>query len=275
MGIGNSFLLNGFSDAVWAIKPERLQIMADVIIQKVDSGSLNALTAKETDYRSNAVQFVGDVAILNVEGVLVPKASWLDSICGMSGTVELHNTFNQLVENPQIRRIVVYLNTPGGAVIGIPEFAKSIYDARSKKEIVGFTDIMACSAGQYLLSACEQRIATPSAMVGSIGVYSTLVKNNEVKSQDGQILNKHSVHIIQAGSKKTFGHPDIPISQEEIDYFSEMVMGSYNQFTSDVAEFSGVTQEEVKSTEAAFYDAKDAPSWMLTELNTADYAIHG
>ena len=269
MEIGNSFLLRHYMDTVWAIKPERLQMINEVIVEKLQSGSLELALSGSENNRSDSpyVERHGSTAILRIEGTLVPKCSWLDAMCGMVSTLELHNEFNKLVEDPTLQRIVLYIDSPGGAVVGVPEFAESIFKARSEKEIVSFVDVMAASGGYYLWSAAENAIATPSAIIGSVGVYTTIIKKNKNES------DKYTTTIIQAGANKTFGHPEIELSTEEVNYFRESVESTYDKFTSDVARFRGVSQDEVKLTEASVYDAESAPSWMLTEVNNADYVL--
>jgi len=266
MGISNSFLLQHFADTVWLLKPKQLQIMADVVSTKINSGSVEQLASLSSKANNSlpSVQRQGDIAILNIEGTLVPKASFLDAMCGMQGILSLHNQFNELVADESVRRIVLYIDSPGGAVVGIPEFAQSIFEARQEKEIVAFTDTCACSGAYYLASAAEQFVATPSSVIGSIGVYTALVKMKQENVE---------VHVVQAGSKKTFGSPYTELSDEEMQFFADRVDKIYEQFTSDVSIFRDIGLDKVKSTEGAFFSSSDAPSWMVDELNNSNYVL--
>ena len=268
MKIGNSFLLQHFLNTVWVIHPERLKTMTEFLLKKASdiNGSLNLLQFEDKGTEESIVQRNGSTAILNIEGVLVSKASWLDTICGFTSTLALHNQFNELVEDPKIKRIVLYLDSPGGESTGIPEFAESIFQARNKKEIVAFTDVFMCSAAYWIGSAAEQLIVTPSSIIGSIGVYYSVLKEKAEKAF-------YDVHIIQAGKNKLFGSEEIAISDEEIAYFQERVNSNYELFTNAVAKYRNVSQEEVKKTEGSWYDSIDAPKWMYNELGNSKLVL--
>ena len=269
MEIGKSFLIQHFMDTLWMIRPDSLRNMTEVLLKKASEGyggSFDLLQAEPKADKAGLVQRVGSVAILNVEGVMVPKASWLDSLCGFISTIELHNQFNILVNDPSVQRIVLYFDSPGGSSTAIFEFAESVFNARSIKEIVSFTDTCMCSAAAAVGFAADQVVATPSATIGSIGTYITLIKDKP-ESQD------YDIHFIQAGDNKLFGSPSVPLSNDEVSFFKDMVDKHYELFTSNIAKFRNVTQDEVKATKASFYGASEAPEWMYDALADSNYVL--
>lgn len=270
MEIGNSFLIQHFSDAVWLVHPHKLRTMTEIILKKASDydGSLNLLQLEPKETKVDNVQYDGRTAVLNIEGVLVPKASWLDAMCGFSSTLGLHNQFNELVDNPKIERIVLYFDSPGGESTGIPEFAESIFQARSKKEIVGFTDVCMCSAAFWLGSATENLVVTPSSVIGSIGVYISIIK----EKPESSIFD---FHIISAGDNKLFGDPNVPITDEEIKFFQDLVNLNYKMFTEAVAKYRNINVEDVKNTKASYYTSADAPKWMYNYLGNTKMVLTG
>lgn len=268
MEIGNSFLIQHFMNSVWLINPEKLYTMTEIVVKKVIDdydGSLNLLQVEKKEKKSYYIQIVDDIAVLNIEGMLVPKASWLDAMCGFSSTLELHSEFKNLVNNDKVKRIVLYFDSPGGVSTGIYEFAQSIYAARDKKEIVAFTDVDMCSAAYWLASAAEKIVVTPSSEIGSIGTYISIIKEKPNKDYD--------IHIFSAGENKLFGSPNTSLTEEESNYFKEKVNKNYEEFTLAVAKFRNVSQEDVKNTKASYYTSKDAPEWMYDILADADYIL--
>ena len=275
----NSFILNKFSEAIWLMRPDRLDNMIKFLLHRMNDSeeitkSLNLLQMEDKKNSLINVQMSGSTAILNIEGVMVPKCSWIDSICGFVSTLELNMKFQELVEDPMVSKIVNYFDTPGGETTAIMEFAESVYSARNKKEIVTFTDADMCSAGYWVGSSSSKVVCTPSSTIGSIGVYIGLFKY-EGKSltngayADGVPGDKINVTFIQAGDNKLFGSPYIEISEAEKTYFQEKVDRNYNTFVSSVSRNRGVSEEEVKNTKASYYDAANAPEWMYDIL--ADY----
>lgn len=257
MGTGNSLLHHQFINAEWTIFPQNLELMKDVLLEKVLSGSVNQGNSIDEEKRPNVV-INGNKAILNIEGTLVPKASWLDSMCGFTSTLSLHQEFKSLVDNPSIDRIILYIDSPGGISTGIEEFADSIFNARETKEIVAYVDIMAASAGYWLASACEHIVVTKTAILGSIGTYIVVPKNEGKKDE--------KLYIFQAGKKKLYGSPNIAITDEEIQHFSNRVALGNERFLNAVAKHRGVNVEEVRNLEAEHFNAINAPSWLYTEI---------
>lgn len=270
MIIGNSFLIQHFMNSVWLIHPEKLKTMSEVLVKKATEdldGSLNLLQLEPKEQKPTYVQRVGDIAVLNIIGVLVPKASWLDTMCGFVSTIELQNQFETLVADPTIKRIVLYFDSPGGASIAIPEFANAVYEARNEKEIVTFTDCYMCSGACYIGAAATQVVVTPSSIIGSIGTYMSLIKEKpETKEYD--------IHIIQAGDNKLFGSPGIPLTNDEVNYFQGKVNQNYETFTAAISQYRNVTQEEVKNTKASYYTSgEDAPEWLYDALADSHYVL--
>ena len=272
--IRNSFLLTKFTEAVWLMRPDRLKNMSTILLNKFNNleeynKSLALLQLEDKKDSAINVQRIGNTAVLNIEGVMIPKCSWLDSMCGFVSTLELTAKFNELVEDQRIDKIINYFDTPGGETTAIMEFGEAIYNARNEKEIVTFTDTDMCSAGYWIGSSASEIVATPSSILGSIGVYIGVTKIKQpLKYEDG---NEITISFIQAGDNKLFGSPYVELTQKEIDYFQERVNSTYEKFTSTVARNRGVSVEAVKETQASYYNAADAPKWMVDTLADSNY----
>jgi ClpP class serine protease len=252
--IGKSFLFHHFVNQLWHIRPETLEVMKNILLQKMDGVKFEAV--EQSEGGSSEVVRSGTTAILNISGVLVPKASFIDSMCGMKGTHQLRAEFQALVKDPTVGRIVLNIDSPGGVGLGIMEFAEEIYEARGIKEIVAFVDTQAASAGYWLASAAEHIVCEPSAIIGSIGTYIIVTK----ESVD-------NVHIFQAGTKKLYGSSVTPISEDETKYFESKVESANNKFLNAVAKYREVSVDEVRNLQAGYFSADEAPAWLYTELN--------
>jgi len=255
MEIGNSMLHHQFINAEWTILPQNLMVMKDVLLEKILSGSVEQGKPHE---KSDNIEIQGSVAVMNIEGTLVPKASMMDAVCGFESTMQHHQNFKSLVADPSIERIILHIDSPGGISTGVEEFADTIYNSRSKVETVAFVNSMAASAGYWIASACENIIATKSAGIGSIGTYAVVPKRKEKEDE--------KLYIFQAGAKKLYGAPNIEMTDEEIQFFSNKVAVGNERFIKAVAKHRGVSAEVVRNLEAEYFNAINAPSWMYTEI---------
>lgn len=262
-----SYILNYFNNSIWNIRPQDLKTIAGVITSKlVNSGLVNLVQLEPKEHKMDFVQRHNGVGILNIEGVLVPKASWLDSLCGFVSTLELNQSFESLVNDPSISKIVLYFDSPGGVSTGVYEFAENIYQSRNKKEIVAFTDVSMHSGAYWLGSAASKLVATPSSEIGSIGTYMVLIKEKP-ESMD------YDIHFIQAGDNKLYGSSEIPITESEKVYFQERVNKNNDLFVEEVSKFRNTSKESVLETKASYYSSQDAPSWMYDTLADVNYIL--
>lgn len=125
--------------------------------------SLNDLLAGNADVAK------GSIGVMNVQGVMMK-----DSFCGMTGTMEMAEQVKALSAIPEISTILFDTDSPGGQVDGTETFADAIRD--SEKRTIGLVNNgMACSAGYWAISGCDELYAThATSEIGSIGVYATL-----------------------------------------------------------------------------------------------------
>lgn len=104
--------------------------------------------------------------------------------------------------------VVMALDTPGGEVSGCFELARDLraMSASAKIPLLSYADGMACSAG-YALACAGERISAPrTAIVGSVGVITTMWDVSAMLEQAGI-----HVEVIASGERKADGYPYKPI----------------------------------------------------------------
>ena len=136
-----------------------------------------------------------------------------------------------MLDNEEVKSIILDFDTPGGAITGVNELAEIIYKARGIKPIKAYVTGMACSAGYFLASACDEIIIDEMGQVGSIGVMRVVSKQNEksviFKSSQSPMKN------IEADSE--LGKAEY---QAKVDYLASI-------FIDKVAKYRGITADEV------------------------------
>ncbi len=179
----------------------------------------------------------GTDAVIPVHGVLTNHASDIPASscgCGLD----------------RVSAMVVFeFNTPGGGVTGIPELASKIA-AITTKETVGFTDSECCSGGIWLGMQCQTFYATPSASVGSIGVWCAYLDISKQMKKAGE-----NMQAISAGKFKLLGAYWKPLSDEEKAMVQTGVDKIYAQFKDAV-----LTRREVPDAamQGQIFDGQEA-----------------
>jgi signal peptide peptidase SppA len=173
---------------------------------------------------------VGNVAVVALAGIIDKHISDMDMMCyGGADLADFDAALIMAAENPQVERVVLCINSPGGSVTGVPESAARVAALARQKEVFAFVDCMACSAAYYIASQAGQVSVASSAMVGSIGVYLTLLDATRAAEMEG-----YKVELITAGKFKAMGSPFKPLSDEERGMFQEQVTALHTGFRAAV-----------------------------------------
>lgn len=160
------------------------------------------------------------VAVIPVEGEIVDSRD----------TIEL---LHKYADSATVKAIVLRVNSPGGAIAPSQEIFEAIRDVRrdSGKPVVASFDSVAASGGFYIAAGCDQIVANPGSITGSIGV---ILQWMEVK--DLLAWAKIRPQTITAGALKASGSPFNELTPEERAYLTGIVDQLHGQFIRAVAE---------------------------------------
>lgn len=228
----------------WAILPDRLAVILDLLSFRAAGGSL---TADEIQMRIGAaakpmVRQTNVVGVLPIHGVIIPRGNMLAESSGAVSVERLQAQFRALLADPAISAIVLDVDSPGGAVTGVDEFAAEMHRARGVKPMVAVASPMAASAAYWLATAADEMLVNPTGEVGSIGVFAA---HEDVSALMGKAGVK--VSLISAGKYKTEGSPYEPLTDEARAAIQERVDDYYDMFVAAVARNRGVNASDVRA----------------------------
>lgn len=159
---------------------------------------------------------------------------WFDAI----DLDELVASINAAVEGSTV---VLWFRSPGGIITGTPETAEALRKAGKTRRLIAFSDDCCASAAYWLASQCEMIVATPTAAVGSIGVYIAFYDWCDFLAKAGIKLE-----LFKAGSMKALGIPGSALSDEQVGHLQASVDDGYRQFTRDVLRNRHVATETMQ-----------------------------
>lgn len=230
----------------WAILPSKLDAIIELVSLRADGHRFSdeeiAARIDDNSASRQASTAPPTIAVLPLYGSLVPRADMFTKISGATSMEEFGHVFQAAVDNPQIGAILIDVDSPGGTVAGTPELAAIIREARGTKPIVAIANTYATSGAYWIASQADEVVATPSAMLGSIGVLSVHESLAGALDQAGV-----AVTIVKAGKFKAEANPWQPLSDEARAHMQELVGEKYDKFVSDVALARGISVEKVKS----------------------------
>ncbi|MFA6148658.1 MAG: S49 family peptidase [bacterium] len=232
----------------WAILPEKYQEIHEIYRthlrgEKIDLAAVEARLGRPLKNEPKGYEIVDGVAVLPIQGVIAKRLSILTDISGGVSTSFLKGQIADALANPEVRSILLDIDSPGGAVDGTEGLAALVFSARAVKPVVAFTDGMMGSAAYWIGSAAGRVfISGDTTQVGSIGVVATHVDRSEAERTRG-----YKTTEIVAGRYKRIASETAPLSEEGQQYLQEMVDYVYSVFVGNVAQYRGVAVEEVLS----------------------------
>lgn len=150
----------------------------------------------------------------------------------------LANEVTQALRDPSIKALVLTFDSPGGHVNGCQELARILRASRGKKPIVAFVEGDACSAAYWLAAACDEIVCAETAALGCLGAQVAYLDTSKY-------LENWGLREIVITSSQTPEKNRPPIDDEGRRAWQQMVDDIADVFLNTVAEYRGVTREDV------------------------------
>jgi signal peptide peptidase SppA len=181
------------------------------------------------------------VAVVRVHGVITKGTTMMSLLLGGTSMETLSAVLQELRTDRSVRTIVLDFDSPGGGVYGVDETAEVIADISKRKPVVAYVSGMCASAAYWLASACDRIVATPSAEVGSIGVYAIHFDESGAFAKEGIVPT-----LVKAGEHKAEANPYNPLSDEDRAAMQSRIDAYYAMFTKRVARGRRVSVDQVR-----------------------------
>lgn len=244
-----SYILDAFIKTPWAILPDKLTILEEVVARHISGEKLDPEEvqmvihgAKRPVNRRVLGANGSNVAVLPLFGIIFPRANLMTQMSGATSAEIFGGEFDALVKDPEIGAIVLDVDSPGGQAKGIDELSRKIYNARGEKPIVAVANHTMDSAAYWIGTAADEVVITPSGEVGSIGVFAAHWDESKALEMEGLKLT-----LIKEGKYKTEGNPYEPLSEEARSAFQMSVKEVYDAFVKGVARNREKAVDEVRN----------------------------
>lgn len=231
----------------WAIEPNHGQRLAALLTRRLSGeratvGELaEAAEIRAARDQKRKKPKPAAVAVIPIYGPMVKRADLFEEMSGVVGTDTIGQFVDAAANDPAIDAIVLDVDSPGGSVLGTAELAGKVADAAKKKKVVAVANGLMASAAYYVGSQASELVASPSSMLGSIGVYQMHVENSAELAARGV-----KVTLISSTPEKTAGNQFEPLGDLGTGQIRDVVMGYYREFVRAVADGRRVSQTTVR-----------------------------
>jgi len=214
---------------IWAVEPLRFQ------------GFLARVSRREGAIEAARTLPGGQgVAVIPIKGVIFKDP---DRFMEAFGAVSLRRIEDQLMAasaDPNIGRIALLIESPGGIVDGLRETADVIRAVNKSTPITAVVDGMADSAAYYLASQAGEITAGPMDEVGSIGVRVMMYDWSKMFANEGV-----TPVLIDTGEFKSTGVLGMPITESQQAEIRKHVNAFFEDFKGAVRKGRKMSEEQV------------------------------
>lgn len=228
---------------LWAMEPTSLRTRADLVISRLHpENDLNQEVKAEFFSSGNGLPMFGQeekyTAVVPIHGAITKKRSKFAE----ASALETRKMIRQLANDPSVEKIVLHIDSPGGAVSGISDLAEEVKAATKVKPVVAYIEDMGASAAYWIASQCTEIVANEGAFVGSLGTYGVIHDVSGAYERQGV-----KVHLISSGGIKGKGAEGTVIDDEVLADQQRVVDTINALFKSSVASGRNFGQKKIDS----------------------------
>lgn len=219
----------------WLLAPGALQDLYDIAMRAhAPDFERAAQIAADRAGRARAANLLSrrrGIAVLPIHGPIFPRANLFTEISGATSIDRLTAAFREARADKDIAGIVLDIDSPGGAVTGVSEFAAMV--RASSKPVVAYAGGMMASAAYWIGSAAHSIAVADTSWSGSIGVASMYYIDD-----DASVVEVVST---QSPLKRKDVRTDEgrAIAQRHVDELADVFIGA-------VAQYRGLTPQFVR-----------------------------
>ena len=170
----------------------------------------------------------GEIALVRIQGMLMDSQNIVRQLSNYR-------------HNPNVRGIVLRINSPGGAVAPAQEIYNEIMKLKADhKTVYASMGTVAASGGYYIACAANYVLANPGTLTGSIAAVMAFSNIEELTDKIGI-----KPIIIKSGKYKDVGSPLRGMKPEERKLLQSVVDDVHQQFVQAVAKGRGLPVSEV------------------------------
>lgn len=258
-------------DILWAGSEESYEVVvraqasaqamaADILARGLDQPDMPRAWSKQ-----------GDLAIVPIAGSLINgHAGWL-SFFGVSGYADIEGALTEAAMDPDVKSILLDVNSGGGAASGAQPLADYIGQLKAVKPLAAHIDDRGASAAYWAASAADGISISPMGVAGSIGA--VMIHTSIARQLQADGVDKT---VIRSGEFKMLGNPYEPLSDAAKADMQSQVNDVNAQFEAHVAKMRSVAASDVgprMGQGRVFLGARAVTAGLVDKVQTREEAI--
>lgn len=168
----------------WLITEEAFRTILAVASRTNPANAVEAYRSEQMQ-NTHTVKVRDGVAVIPVTGPISRYMTWFSMISGGTSISVLGRDLQAALDDPLAYSVMFEINSPGGEVTGVHEFAQMVFKGRKKKPITARVGGLGCSAAYWIAAMCGDIAIDQTAQLGSIGVMAVYLDDRKWLEKNG------------------------------------------------------------------------------------------
>lgn len=197
----------------------------------------------------------GVVAVIPVRGVIVPREDRMSSWFGECGVENVVMKVRAAVSDKGVKAVILDVDSPGGSTFGLPEAVAELREicAGTDKPVIAHADFLMASAAYHLAVGADEINASPSALVGNVGVLYPYADEQKMWDEIGIKFTSFAMPDDKGDGWGLWDNTEKFAARRK-----QEVKETYERFVSDILASREVTKEAIREDWAGAYNAPRA-----------------
>jgi len=235
---------NTFPETLWAGTDHSLELAKEAYNRMMAGIFSNSVVAKQEEEEAPwNFTLDGSIGVIRVAGPLVNSDDRYNRYYGVTGYPDIRKALVYAATNPEVKAILLDVNSPGGAVSGVADTSDLIRQVDKLKPVYAYTEGNMLSAGYWIGASARKVYSSSTATLGSIGVIATLKEYTEAMKEAGI-----GVKVMRAGKYKALINPYEVPTKAALDQFQQQLDAAYTVFAEHISAARGVSIDHFEAT---------------------------
>jgi len=252
---------------VLAIHPDHLRVAADFMSSFPGGFTPVGLDKARSDVRfsHSAASEAGSVVTIPIRGLIVPTNDPPTSVFGFAftGTKYIEQAVATADADPDVEKIILEVDSPGGLVTGVLEAAAAI--RRAETPVEARAEYMMASAAYWIAAEADEIVVSESSLIGSIGAMAVIKSMRRMAENAGV-----DVYVAAWPSGKSINSVMSPLTDEARKEVDEEVRREAESFFASVAQARGLEVAAVRNLNARVFKGREAVEKGLADVAAED-----
>jgi protease-4 len=217
---------------------------------------------------TSEVEAAGNVAHIKVTGTIMPESPGSILKGDVAESQEIVKFIKKADENPEVKAILLEIDSPGGTPVASYEIAEAVLKAN--KTTVAWIREAGASGAYWVASSADHIVANPMSITGSVGVTASYLEF------EGTLHRYNaSYRRLVSGKYKDIGTPFKEMTPDEEQIMQEVMADIQEEFINSVVENRKLSSDVAEQiSDGRLYTGKKALKLgLIDELGGKEEAV--